>query len=117
MLAFAVANRGCTEAMAVDLPESSDGFTAYALGNGNKALRVVLINRSTTDVRASVARLGLNGQVTAMRLLAPSGSSKADVTFAGSSVDASGKWKATYAERILDSNVPVPKMSAVVLRN
>jgi hypothetical protein len=58
----------------------------------------------------------MNNRLTAMRLLAPSGNSKTDVTFAGSAVDASGKWTATHAERILNSDVPVPKMSAAVLR-
>jgi hypothetical protein len=117
MLALAAANRGCTEVMAVENPGSTDSFTAYALGRDGKVVCVVLVNRSTSDVHVSVAKLGINNRLTAMRLLAPSGNSKTDVTFAGSAVDASGKWTATHTERIVDSDVPVPKMSAVVLRS
>lgn len=115
MLAFSTAYRGCTEAMMVEIPNSTDIITAYALGNGGKVCCAVLINRGESNVRISVAGLGLDRRLTAMRLLAPSSDSKSDVTFAGASVDASGKWAPAHSEYVLNSHVQVPKMSAVVL--
>ena len=117
ILAFAIANHGCTEVMAVEIPESTDSFTAYALGAAGKVVCAVLINRGTSDTRVSIAKLGLSRRLTVMRLLAPSANSKTDVTFAGSSVDASGKWTATQAKHTLASDVLIPKMSAAVLRS
>jgi hypothetical protein len=101
----------------VEIPESTDSLTAYALGAGGKIVCAVIINRGTSDVRISVAGLGFNRRLAAMRLLAPSANSKTDVTFAGASVDTSGKWAPTHIERIPDSEVPIPKLSAVVLRS
>jgi hypothetical protein len=117
MLAFSIANRGCTEAMMVEVPESTNNITAYALGKSGKVRSAVLINRGESDARVSVAGLGLNHRLTAMRLLAPSGDSKTDVTFAGASVDADGKWTPARTEHVLGTDVPVPKMTAVVVRS
>lgn len=117
MLAFSTAKRGCTEARMVEIPGTSDSFTAYALGTAGNVHCAVLVNRSTSDVRVSVAGLGFDHRLVAMRLLAPGPDSKTGVTFGGASVDAGGKWAPAHADRILSSDVPVPRMSAVVLRS
>lgn len=100
----------------VEVPGIMHDVTAYALGIAGKVHCAVLINRGTSDVRVSLAGLGLAHRLSAMRLLAPTSESKTDVTFAGASVDASGKWAPAHTEHILNSDVLVPKMSAVVLR-
>ena len=117
MLAFAVARRGCTEARVVDVPEPAGNITAYALGTAGNVHSVVIVNRGVNDVRISVENLSLDRRLTAMRLLAPSGNSTTGVTFAGASVEASGKWSPAHIERVIDSDVALPRMSAVVLRN
>lgn len=117
MLAFAAAKTGCSQAMRVEVPETLPNITAYALGSAAKVSSAVLINRGDDDVRCSVAGLSLGSHVTAMRLLAPSSTSQTGVTFAGSSVQPSGRWKPTHTEHIIGSDVPVPGWSAVVLRD
>ncbi len=117
MLAFSFAKRGCSEAMMVQMSESAHDITAYALGTGGKVLCTVLINRGESDVRVSAANLGLGHSLTAIRLLAPSSDSKTDVTFAGALVEATGIWRPAHKERVLASDIPLPKMSAAVVRN
>jgi hypothetical protein len=114
-LAFSLAIRGCTQAMMVDVPDTADNITAYALGEGGKVRSAVLINRSESAVRISVARLALGRRPSAMRMLASSATSTADLTFAGARVDADGRWTPTEAERVDGDAVPVPAMSAVVV--
>jgi hypothetical protein len=117
MLAFVEAHRGCTEAMQIEVPESTAGVTAYGLGTEGKVRCAVLVNRGESDHQLSLAGLGLDHHVTAMRLLAPAPDSKTGVTFAGASVDASGKWKASKVERGTGTSIALPRMSAVVVRS
>ena len=116
MLAFAEAHRGCSEARQVDVPESAPGVTAYALGKEGRVHCAVLINRGESDHQVSLTGLGLEHHITAMRLSAPAPDSKTDVTFAGASVDMSGKWKASKIERGTETSIALPRMSAVVVR-
>lgn len=117
MLAFAAARRACKEAMKVDVPQSTNYITAYALGAAGKVNSAVIINRGESDARVSVAGLGLDRRLTAMRLLAPSASSTTGVTFAGASVEASGRLSPMHVEQVSGSDVTLPRLSAVVLRN
>ncbi len=115
MLAYASATRGWTELFPVDVPASSPGLTAYALGNVGTVHSIVLVNRGDSDARVSLAALGLNRRLDAKRLRAPYGSSTSGVTFAGAAVNADGKWSPGTTEQINGPNVIVPKLSAVVL--
>lgn len=115
MLAYSLANRGCTQAMMVDVPDTANNLTAYALGEGGKVRSAVLINRSESPARISVAGLALGRRLSAMRMLASSATSTTEVTFAGGRVDANGRWMPTGTERADGDAVPVPGMSAVVV--
>lgn len=115
MLAFSAANHNCTQAMMVEVPEPANNLTAYALGTAGKVRSAVLINRGESDARISIATLGLGRRLSAMRLIAPSATSTAGVTFAGASVDGSGNWAPIQTERVSDANVSVPGISAVVI--
>jgi hypothetical protein len=117
MLAFAEARRGCDEIVVVQVPASANNLTAYALGNAGKISSVVLINRGESDLRVSLTQLGFHGHLHGLRLMAPSVSSKTDVTLGGTTVDENGIWRAKHVERIQSSDLFVPKMSAVVARS
>lgn len=117
MLAFAEARRGCTEALPVDVDMHGINATAYLLGTSGKPHSAVIVNRdSSHEARLSIRDLAM-GDVTALRLAAPSPDSKNGVTLGGSSVNASGRWSAANKERIRDGVVAVPPMSAMVLRS
>ncbi len=116
MLAFAVARRGCTEVLPLEVREATDGLTAYALGTAGKVRSVVVVNRRESDARVSVSGLGLGRRVEAIRLRAPTEDSKTGVTFGGASVDASGTWPPPRAEQVSGLEVTVPRMSAAVLQ-
>jgi hypothetical protein len=116
MLAFAEARRGCDGIVVVDFPSYLKDVTAYALSASGRTVAVAVINRGDADVRVSLSALGVQDRIRCMRLIAPSPSSKADVTFGGAFVDSMGMWKPGKVEKIDASNVFVPKMSAAVLR-
>ena len=113
MLAFANAREGCTHSVALEKPTDADGLTAYALGDGQRVKSIVLVNRSATELQASVGRLGLD-KWTAMRLIGPSADSKS-VLLAEAAVDPSGRWHANRQEVVKGANLTVAKMSAVIL--
>jgi hypothetical protein len=119
MLAFGEAARGCTEIVALQLPSqpgsSPDNLTGYALGHAGHFSAIAIINRGDGDARVSLAHLGFHRRLHALRLLAPSLSSKTNVTLAGASVDENGTWKPTHIEPVESSSILVPKTSAVVL--
>jgi hypothetical protein len=103
--------------MQLAIPDSAQDVTAYALGKSGTANCVVLINRSENDRQLSLAEVGFARHVSLMRLSAPAADSKTGVTFAGSSVDASGKWRASKVEQGKGTSISLPRMSAVVVRN
>ena len=114
MLAFATAVKGSTEAMAVVVPESAGGLTAYAFGSGGKVRSAVLVNRGESKLAVSLSGLGIT-HGNAMRLLAPSEKSTTEVTFSGASVDDSGRWVPAHPEKLSTAEISVPQMSAVVV--
>ncbi len=115
MLAFAEARKGNTDLRALDLPEGMEELTAYAFGNNGAVRSVVIINRGSLEETISLSGLGLHSS-SAMRLSAPAADSKSGITFAGSAVEATGHWAATQIERVAESQVSVPAMSAIVVR-
>ncbi len=119
MLAFAEAARGCDEVVALQLPSqppSSPGnLTGYALGDRDGYSAAAIVNRGDRDARVSLVPLGFHRPLRALRLLAPSLSSKTGVTLAGASVDENGTWKPAHIEQAEPSSLLVPKASAVVL--
>jgi hypothetical protein len=117
MLAFATAHAGCAEMLLIDFDNQGVNLNAYVLGVGGQPRSVVAVNLdNSADAHLSIAELGM-GSVLALRLLAPSPESKTGVTFGGTSVDPDGRWMAKSQEHIHDGVVPVPRMSAVVLRS
>jgi hypothetical protein len=117
MLTFTLARQRCTELYPLEVPDSLHDLSAYVLGAAGKVRSVVVVNRGVSDARVSVAALGLNRQLNAIRLQAPSASSTSGITLAGSEVDANGKWSPGTIEHTASSDVSVPGMSAVVLRD
>ena len=116
MLAFAAARAGCQELLPIDFDTQGVNLTGYVLGSGQKPRSIVIVNRDKSqDAHISFAELKM-GNVSALRLTAPSPDSKAEVTFGGASVDAEGRWKPKTSEHIRNGRVTVPKMSAAVLR-
>ena len=115
MLAFAAAREGNTEVMRLDLPQGTQGLTAYGFGNCGKVRSAVVINRGSEPVNVTLSALGLH-RSSAMRLCAPAADSTSGITFAGSAVDGTGYWSATHIEKVADGTILVPGMSAVVLR-
>ena len=87
MLAFATAQAGCAQSIAMETPEGQPDLTAYAFGNGGKVRSLVLVNRTGAALDVSTAGLGVrNGML--FRLTGPAADSTTGVTFAGSAVDA-----------------------------
>ncbi|HEV2133584.1 MAG TPA: glycosyl hydrolase family 79 C-terminal domain-containing protein [Terracidiphilus sp.] len=116
MLAFAEAQRDCDQILPVDADMQGINASVYLLGASGKPRSAVVVNRDRSrQVGLSFKDLPL-GNVTVLRLEAPSPDSKIGVTFAGSSVDADGNWKATKKEQIRNGIVTVPAMSAIVAR-
>jgi hypothetical protein len=116
MLAFAEARRGCNQIVALDVPSSLKGLTAYALGEAGHALSAAVINRGESDARVSLARLGLRGELKALRLAAPGELSKTEVTLGGALVDENGSWRPKRWEQVVAAEILVPRMSAVLVR-
>jgi len=74
-----------------------------------------IINRGDIGARVSLAQFDFHRRLHALRLLAPSLSSKTNVTLAGASVNENGSWKPTHVEAVESSSLLVPKTSAVVI--
>ncbi len=117
MLAFAEARRGCNQIVALEAPASRNGLTAYALGEAGRVVSAAVINRGGSDARVSLRGLGLRGELKALRLTAPEELSTTRVTLGAAAVDENGRWKANRWERVAPATeMPVPKMSAVIIR-
>ncbi len=117
MLAFAQARRGSSEIVTLQAPSASAKLTAYAFSEKSRPTSIVVINRDETDSHVSLERLSLPGSLHALRLTAPSASSKAGVTLAGASVDPDGTWHPKHLEPVHHPNILIPPMSAIIVRN
>lgn len=115
MLAFATAQRGCGQAIVLEVPAEATDLTAYAFGSGDGVQSLVLVNRGRDSVQVSAAALGLR-HGTVLRLNGPASDSKTGITFGGAAVDASGNWAATQTEHVDRDTVRLPGMSAAVVR-
>ena len=116
MLAFASAISGCDEVLPVDVDTQGANITAYVLGTGGKPRSVAIVNRDATrDGTVSIRQLGM-ANASVLRLSSPAADSTVGVTFGGASVDQDGVWKAETRERCQSGIVPVPHMSAAILR-
>ncbi|MBV9769437.1 MAG: hypothetical protein JOZ32_07690 [Bryobacterales bacterium] len=118
MLAFALASRG--ERVSLNLEPSGLNITAYAVRSDRGDIWLTLINKEATreaHVRASCTGVGEGG---AMRLTAPSLSSKDGVLLAGSPVSSAGKWKPRPLEMVKitagEFELNVPAASAILLQ-
>jgi hypothetical protein len=118
MLAFQVASRGDRVKLAMD----TGGLimTAYAVRADNGNIWLTLVNKEATreaHVRAACPRIA---SATALRLTAPSLSSKDGVLLGGSLVSSAGKWAPGPSERVRvmggEMEIGVPAASAVMLR-
>jgi len=116
MLAFAQAMAGSDEILPIDFDPGGVNVTAYVLGHQRKPRSIIAVNRDTHDVEISIAQSRI-GNVSALRMSAPSPDSKSNVTLGGASVDQDGRWMMKIQEQISRGIVSVPKMSAVVLRS
>lgn len=117
MLAFAAASADCPEMLPIDFDTKGINMTAYVLGADRKPRSIVIVNKDRSqDAHLSSKELGLE-DVYALRLVAPSPKSNAEVTFGGSRVNPDGRWAAKTKEHIQNGAVTVGRMSAVVLRS
>lgn len=118
MLAFAQSARG--RRIAVERNPVMANLKVYATIGPDDRIRLTLINKDLTQaVTARVRCPHRGGTVAVSRLLAPSVSSKTEVTFAGATVDSGGRWNAAHREQIRTSgqefDVDVPAASAAVV--
>jgi hypothetical protein len=106
---------GAMKAAAFDVAQP--GVTAYAADFGNRASRVVVINKGETeDLQVRIP----SPQAAALwRLEAPSLTATAGVTLAGAAIDAAHEWKPKVEERVESKdgsvNFTVKAASAVAL--
>ncbi len=115
MLAFAVATRNALSVLPVERAGSNTNLTVYALGQGDRVQRIVLVNK-TADQGATVSspEVPLRGAAV-MRLSGPSLGSTGGVTLGHASVDAHGAWKPGKLEPVQTDEVTVPPASAAIL--
>lgn len=116
MLAFAEARRECNQIVALEVPSSAKGLTAYAIGEAGRVMSAAVINRGVSDARVSLKGLGLRGEVKALRLVAPEELSTTGVILGDDSVDENGIWRAKRWEQVAPAEMLVPRMSAVIVR-
>jgi hypothetical protein len=114
MLAFAIARHGCERVTNLTAPTYPTGVTSYALGSKSDVCSFVVVNRGDADVRVKTSRMGFK-KGCAVRLLAPSSANLKDVTLAGSRVSESGTWAPMDIERLSQTELTIPKLSAMVL--
>ena len=115
MLAFAAAQAGCTQSIALQMPDGQPDFTAYAFGNNGKVQSLVLVNRTNAAVEVSTAALAMR-KGTILRLTGPGSDSTRGVLFGGRAMDANGKWAPASNERFTGGLLSLPAMSAAVAR-
>lgn len=118
MLAFGLAGRG--QHLAMNLDSAGLNITAYATHNAEDGNWLTLINKeAAAEAHVHVSCPG-TVQASALRLTAPSLTSKDGVLLAGSVVGTGGKWKAGKPEmlRVAGSEfeIAVPPASAALVR-
>ena len=116
MLAFALATDGARTILPCELSGSDPAVTAYALGDGARLRRVVILNKSSAAADLSLAPLRLRDPHM-LRLAAPALASQTGITLGGSVVARDGhygdlSWDRTAADRIM-----IPAGSAIILRS
>jgi hypothetical protein len=118
MLAFRVASRGDRIKLTIDT--GGLNITAYAVRSDNGNIWLTLVNKEATreaHVRAACPGIAT---ATALRLTAPSLSSKDGLLLGGSPVSSAGKWAPGPSERVRvvggEMELDVPAGSATMLR-
>ena len=118
MLAFSQASRG--ERVQFTADSGGLNVTAYAVRSDDGSIWLTLVNKEA--IRDAQVRAVCPGVATAsaLRLSAPSVSSKAGVTLGGSAVGSDGKWKPGAAEPIRvvggEMEIDVPAASAAIVK-
>ncbi len=116
MLAFAAAGADGAEMLPVEVTGSGSGLTAYAVRKRGRVRSVVILNWSQKNQTSiSIAGLGLHS-AHVLRLRAPSLTSKDGVQFAGTEVDAQGRWLPKTEEQLQSDLITLPATSAAVFR-
>ncbi len=116
MLAFALATEDARSVVACSLTGCDPAVTAYALGEGARLRRVVIINKSAGAAVISLVPLPLRDPHL-LRLAAPALSSRTGITLGGRSVAGDGHYSDLRWERAADSTITVPAASAVIVRS
>jgi hypothetical protein len=115
MLAFAQAFSECHQSLPLSSSNMVDGLSAYVFGVQGKPRSIVIVNMSSAEANVSIADLGIQA-ASVLRLTAPAGDSKTGVRFGGAFVDSAGHWKPKTEESVKQGRMPVPSMSAAVVR-
>jgi len=118
MLAFSLASRG--ERVQLTLDDAGLNITAYAVRSDGGDIWLTLVNKEANrDAHVRAACPGI-AKGNALRLTAPSLSSKDGVLLGGSPVNSAGKWVGGPSEAIRvtggELEVAVPAASAALLR-
>lgn len=115
MLAFATAAKGNNQMIPINIDAPDESFTAYALGTNAKIRSFIAINRSRfQEAHLDTRGLGMK-ESSLLCLRAPSFDSKGAITLGDESVDAKGDWKPRSRDRVMQSTLSVPAMSAALL--
>jgi hypothetical protein len=117
MLAFALASRG--ERVKLDLDTAGWNITAYAVRSDDGDIRLTLVNKEAArDAQVRAACPGI-ATASAVRLIAPSLSSKDGVLLGGSPVTNAGKWAPGPPQSVRiaggEIEIDVPAACAVIL--
>jgi hypothetical protein len=118
MLAFQVASRGDRVQLTIDT--GGLNMTAYAVRANNGNIWLTLVNKEATREAQVRARCPGIARANALRLTAPSLSSKDGLLLGGSPVSSAGKWIPGPSERVRvmgsEMEIGVPAGSAAMLR-
>lgn len=119
MLAFAAAGVDGAEMFPAQPEPHDPDVRVYAIGRGTRVQAVVVINWSESrEASVSVTGAGLKAPLsryTALRLTAPSLTSKEGIRLGDAEVDRDGYWSPSRRERVGADRVAVAPASAVVL--
>lgn len=115
MLAFALAQAGCTQAIPLEMPVAQTDVTAYAFGNQSRVRSIVLVNRSPNDIQVSTVACDMQ-KASILRLTGTTADRPTEVTLGGAAVEPTGHWSASTRERLVDGLVHLPAMSCVLAR-
>jgi hypothetical protein len=118
MLAFSLASRG--QRVQLSLDNAGLNITAYAVRSDGGEVWLTLVNKEASrDAHIRAACPGIAG-ASALRLTAPSLSSKEGVLLGGAPVSGAGKWSAGASESVRvtggELEIDVPAASAALLR-